>query len=260
MGAPVALWSAAMERSETIIQAVRRGLTVAAVSTAAAILLPLSGADLRQLTPFTAACAAELRPSLSPTWIHWLGWARDNRFVAWRQGEGRGQNRPGAALWLAEVGADGKLRRPRRMTGDTKKLLLEHDIHGRVWVWRDRVAAMDVLMRSRLGTLLAVVVRPNPPTLAVLHKWQDEYELVARRRVPGPVTTLEALAFESPDGSMVAVLAHTESGQARLSTMFILPLKGPPRPWGAAPLAEPASQTDATAVPASRPPTPTQRR
>ena len=232
------------------------------IAFAAAVATTLWPASPFQQGLIRAAHAAETRPSLTPEWTHWLGWARDNRFIAWRQGGARSQNRPGDPIWLAEVGADGQLRPPRRLSGQPKKLLLDHDIHGRVWVWRDQVTAMDVVMRSRGGTLLAVAVRDGPPTLAVLRKWQGEYQLVASRRVPGPVTALEAQAYESPDGSMVAVLARTEAGRSVLSSMFILPLKGPPPHQTPTPMPQPVSATEvpATAAPLSQPSTPTRRR
>ena len=214
-----------------------------------------------------AAHGSESRPSLNPAWMHWLGWARDNRFVAWRQGEGRGGNRPGAPCWLAEVGSGGKLLRPRLVTANPKKRLLEHDIHGRIWVRREQVTGRDVLMRTRRGVVLTTVVRDSPDTLAVLRKWRGEYELAASRRVPGPVSELEAQAFESPDGSMVAVLARTVSKRGSEAAMFILPLRGPPAgavaldpPNPSTPTQAPATQAPAAAVPPSHSSTPTQRR
>ena len=207
------------------------------------------------------AWAAQSEPSDAPQWIHCLGWARDNRFVAWRQGTRTSQNRPGTPFWLARAMPDGQLQAPKRCAGAVKGILRSHNIHGRIWVWRDQVAPMDVLMRTRQGKNLVVVVRGWPPTLAVLRKWRGEYELVARRRIPGPVTALESQAFESPDGSMIAIVANTTAAGRTLASMFALPLNGPPPRFAAAPLPGPASRTKAAAptVPLSQPTTPIRR-
>jgi len=214
-----------------------------------ALAVAMAAALLGAPQPVEAASPARVQ---QPAWYHWIGWSTDGRFAAWRQGHSRQANRPGTPVWLARVQSNGTMSKPDVSRGPVRKALANHGIRGRIWVWRDQVSPVDVLLRTREDVLLAVVVRSVPPVLAVLRKWRGEYEVVARRPVPGPVVSIDAQAFESSGGDLIAVLARTHTASSTSAWLFTLPLAGAPpaltpasqaSPKSAAPAAPPAAAT-----------------
>ncbi len=197
------------------------------------------------LTSITGALAATPADQARPAWFHWIGWSTDGRFAAWRQGHSRETNKPGTPVWLARVQANGVRGAATLSRGPVRKTLAEHGIRGRVWVWRDQITPVDVILRTRNDVLLAVVVRGVPPVLAVLRKWQGEYEVVANRAVPGPVVSINSQAFESSGGDRIAVLARTHTAQTTSAWLFTLPLSGRPVPPSKPTSAKPAPTVDA---------------
>ena len=167
----------------------------------------------------------DMAASAPPSWIKWLGWARDGTRVAWRQGTHGTGNVPGRPIWIARLDKRGAIVDRHHRRTEIQKALDSRGIRRRAQAEIEEVSALDVLVRSRAGEVLAVAVRGSPPVLAILRNADGEYHVVARRQVIGPVARLRVNAAEQPAGRMMAIVAHTGREQRRQGSLFIVPLQ-----------------------------------
>lgn len=160
-----------------------------------------------------------------PSWIKWLGWSGDGLRIAWREGAFGTGNSPGKPIWIARLNAQGAIVDRHYRQADVQKALDTRGIRRRGQAEIEELTPLDALVRTRAGEVLAVAVRGAPPVLAVLRRNGDDYDVVARRQVIGPVETLRVNAAESPDGRLLALVVHTGRVKRRQASLLVIPLQ-----------------------------------
>lgn len=160
-----------------------------------------------------------------PGWIRWLGWSADSREIAWRDGAPGTWHRSGDPCWTARLDDEGAVVSRARLTRSISAALGAKKIRRRGLPELERLTPRDTLLRASNGTLVAVVLRGDPPVLGVLVRQGGEYVPVTTQQVRGPADTLLVEAFESPDNSMLAITAVSGVGDGREGVLYVLPLK-----------------------------------
>ncbi|MCO4762904.1 MAG: hypothetical protein KC502_15420 [Myxococcales bacterium] len=180
-----------------------------------------------------------------PTWVWWLGWSRKSDRIAWRSGKFGTGNRKNDPIWVARLGPTGKVAARAYFKNNPAKVLQARSIVRRSRLLSEQVGPADVLLRTRHGRLLAVVVRGDPPVVSVLCKDGGVYRPVAMESVRGPTRRIYAYGFESPDHRFVAVVATTGVYLHAQTSLFIVPLA--PSPVRPNAVSSPATATVTTA-------------
>jgi|GEM_PF-2768037 len=196
-------------------------VAAAIIGTAALVASAASGAP----PPRKDNVMRDLASSRPPSWIKWLGWATDGTRIAWRQGPHGTGNVPGKPIWIARLGERGAIVDRHYRRTQLQKALDSRGIRRRPQAVIEEVTPLDNLIKTNAGEVYAVVVRGNPPILAILRRAGTEYKVVARRQVLGPVDRIRVNAAEQPAGRLMAVVAHTGRLQRRQANLFIIPLQ-----------------------------------
>jgi hypothetical protein len=182
----------------------------------------------------SVARTAAANPQLSlpnavtpPTWIQWLGWSDDGHRIAWREGTADQKLAPGQPVEIARLDARGAIDDRLQVVARIGWSLARRGIRVRSVARSERVAPADVLLKTARGRLLAVVVRGEPPEIAVLRKTGATYSAVARMPVRGPALPLDASGFPDDAEQCIAIVAHTGKGPSRQGTLIVVPLSQP---------------------------------
>jgi len=175
---------------------------------------------------FVSPIDAEARksPAPAPARISLLGWSLDGRLVAWRESGRNGKD----GVRVAAVSPEGHLGKARALKGDATEALRRRDIWAFTSLATDVVEA-DRLFRTSNGATFAAACRKG--VLGILERRGEDYEPVFRRPVAA-VRLLDVEAYESPSGSLVAVVLHVEDdGGRRASYLAVVRVPEHRRPF-----------------------------
>lgn len=189
-------------------------------ATLAAITLAFGLAATAKADPPRQAVVAPT-PLASDTWVRFLGWSADSKRVAWRSGTAGQFNVPGQPCAIARLDGEGRLVDQTRIDSDVTAALVARRIHSVPLADRQQVAARDALVRDRAGHLWAGLVRNN--LVAILYKRAKHYVSLWKDTLPAPSAAVSLAGFESPNGSLMALVVEARMGRTSAATLLVVP-------------------------------------